>query len=200
MDGVGLFSWIDDDRCVTYWAILLGIPLLLASMAIFFVPFNPSMPDFYWYAQEYVRTGKIVETNYPLEYAWAAGLCLKLGGIRAFELAQALVYLLTVLSVWLLAKTIGTRNRYALLAGLLTSSYPQLPVSITKLWDVDCAVFLLVFLILAVVALERQGLNVPIIVGTGIVFGCGMAQRPNMILMMPLIVYALWTAPSALQR
>ncbi len=187
-------SWLDDDRSIGYWVLLLGTPLVLALAASLVTQAAIPVPAFYEYVREYLRTGHIAEIAFPLEYAWLVGLSIKALGQHGMEILQAAMYVLTVVSVWGLARRIEVGSRYALIAGLLTAVYPQLPASVVKLWDVDFSVFVMVVLVLCIVLIAQMGSRISLVIGTGIVFGCGMAERPNMLLLLPLLVYAIFAS------
>ena len=187
-------SWLDDDRSIGYWVLLLGTPLVLALVASLVTQVAMPDPAFLEYVQEYLRTGHIAEVAIPLEYAWLIALSIKALGQHGMEILQAAMYVLTVVAVWKLARRIEVRSRYALMAGLMTALYPQLPASVVKLWDVDFSVFVMVVLLLCIVLIVQMGPRIPLVIGTGIVFGCGMAERPNMLLLLPLLVYAIFAS------
>jgi hypothetical protein len=189
-----IHAWLDDDRSTGYWVLLLGTPLVLALAASLVTQVAMPDPAFYEYVQEYLRTGHIAEVAIPLEYAWLIGLSIQVLGQHGMEILQTTMYVLTVVSVWKLARRIEVGSRYALLAGLMTAVYPQLPASVVKLWDVDFSVFVMVVLLLCTVLIVQMGPRIPLVSGTGIVFGCGMAERPNMLLLLPLLVYAIFAS------
>jgi hypothetical protein len=144
------------------------------------------MPQYLANARQYVATGHITDLTYPVEYAWLVGLSLRAFGERGPEIMQAALYLGLVLSLWALARSCGARPRYALIAALIAAAYPQLPVSITKVWDVNFAVLLMVVFMLLLVLLARHGPRPWLILTTALVFGLNLAQRSNMLLMFPL--------------
>ncbi len=193
-------SWLDDDRSLGYWALLLGTPLVAALAALLATQAAIPVPAFYEYVQEYLRTGHIAEVAFPIEYTWLVGLSIQALGRHGMEILQTAMYVLTVVSVWKLARRIEVGSRYALMAGLVTAVYPQLPASVVKLWDVDFSVFVMVVLLLCLVLIVQMGSRISLVIGTGIVFGCGMAERPNMLLLLPLLVYAIFASPARWRR
>ncbi len=187
-------SWLDDDRSIAYWSLLLGTPLALAIGVTIMIPTAIPVPGFYEYVIEYVRTGHIAEVAFPLEYTWLVALCTKVFGQRGLEILQSIMYVLTVLSVWGIARRLGCSCRYALVAGLLAAIYPQLPASIAKLWDVDFSVWVMVALMLCIFLILQNSQKILLVIATGLIFGSGMAQRPNMLLLLPLLVYAIFSS------
>lgn len=178
--------FFDNDRSPGYWILLIGIPALLALAAALLVAFSAPMPGYLQDARQYVSTGTITDTTAPLEFAWFTGLSIRAFGSRGPEVLQAVFYLLTVLSVWALARKCGATARHALIAALVATLYPQLPDSVTKVWDVELAVLLMVLMMLLIVCLMRDGLRPSLVIALGIVFGLSVAQRPNMLLLLPL--------------
>jgi 4-amino-4-deoxy-L-arabinose transferase-like glycosyltransferase len=193
-------NWLDDVHSVRYWAMMLALPLLLAGVMLRAVPFAAPIPDYYTYAQEFARTGHIAAVFLPLEYSLLCGLSLRAHGIAGFFVMQLLTYLLIVPGVWGIARTLGASPRYALLAGLLAALYPQLFVSVTKLWDVNLAVLLVVAIVLGITLLHRFGIRPWLVAATGVSFGMGMAQRANLVLLLPLMVYILLSARISVAR
>jgi 4-amino-4-deoxy-L-arabinose transferase-like glycosyltransferase len=185
----GEASVLDNERTAGYWVVLIGIPALLALLFALYVPATAPMPVYLQDAQQYVSSGHIVDTTYPLEFAWLTGLSLKAIGPHGPQVLQTALYLLIVLSVWALTRTCGTGPRYALIAALAAALYPQLPVSVTKVWDVELSVLLMVLLMLCTVCLMRDGPRPALILAAGIGLGISFAQRPNMLLLSPLPVY-----------
>jgi hypothetical protein len=193
-------SLFRNDRSIAYWIVLIGVPMLLAIAAARLIPLGEPEPIYTQYAHEYAQSGRIADTTYPLEYAWMLGLSIKALGIRGPEIFQGALYLMTVISVWALAKKCGASAGYALIAGLAAAAYPQLPESVTKIWDVELAVFLMVLFMLCTVCLMRDGPRPLLIIATGIALGFCLAQRPNMLLLIPMPVYFLFSSGATWRR
>ena len=170
-----------------YWILLAGIPAVLASAALLLLPFSAPFPAYLRYAQEYSATGRIAETTFPAEYTWLTGLSIKAFGMRGAELLQTAFYLLIVVSIWALARKCGVGSRNALFAALAAALYPQLVVSVTKVWDIELAVLLM----LCVVSMLRDGLRLRLVLASAVVFGLSLAQRSNMALLFPLPLLAV---------
>jgi hypothetical protein len=187
-------------RSPSYWILLIGIPALLALAAALLVSFSAPMPIYLLDARQYVSTGSITDTTFPLEFAWLAGLSIRALGSRGPEVLQAVFYLLTVLSVWALARKCGATARHALIAALVAALYPQLPDSVTKVWDVELAVLLMVLLMLLTVCLMRDGLRPFLVLAMGVVFGLSLAQRPNMLMLLPLPAWFCFAAAAKWPR
>ncbi len=191
--------FFDNDRSPGYWILLIGIPALLALAAALLVTFSAPMPVYLLDARQYVSTGHITDATYPLEFAWLTGLSIQALGSRGPEALQAVLYLLTVISVWALSRKCGASARYALFAALAAALYPQLPDSVTKVWDVELAVLLMALVMLLTVCLMRDGPRPMLVLAMGLVFGLSLAQRPNMLLLLPLPAWfclasaATWT-------
>ena len=158
------------------------------------------MPIYFNDAQEYVSTGHINNTAYPIAFTWLTGLSLKALGTRGPEVLQITLYLLIVLSIWALARKSGASPRYALFAGVLAAIYPQLPASTTKVWDVELSVLVLVLVTLCTVCLMRDGLRPAWVIATGLALGLGFAQRPNLLLLTPLAIYLCFTSVASWRR
>jgi hypothetical protein len=180
----------DNDRAPMYWSLLIGVPCLLAFVVAIFLPMRAPMPAYLHSAQEYAKTGRISDITYPVEFSWMAGLSILTLGARGVEVLQAVLYLAIVVSVWALARGYGASPRSSLIAALVAAIYPQLPVSVAKVWDVELSVLLMVALLLSAVSLMRYGPRWGLVCGSGIVFGLCLAQRSNMFLLFPVLIYA----------
>jgi len=187
-------SVFDNDRAPGYWILLIGIPVVIALASILFVPMRAPQPIYLAYAHEFVDTGHIAETVYPVEFAWLTGISLKAFGTRGPELLQAALYLLIVILVWGLARKAGATARYALFAALGAAIYPRLAEGVTKVWDVQIAVLLMVLVMLCTVCLLVDGLKPAWVFAIAVAFGLSLAQRSNMLLLLPLPLYVCFTS------
>jgi hypothetical protein len=192
--------YFDNDRAAGYWTILIGLPALLALGTALFTSFSAPMPVLLDDARQYLATGRIADTTFPLEFPWFTALSLRAFGTHGPEALQAVLYLLIVLSVWALARMCGAGARPALIAAVAAAVYPQLPISVTKVWDVELAVLLMVLFLLLTVWLLRDGLRPGLVVAAGVVFGLGLAQRSNMLLLAPLPIWVCWSAAASRSR
>ena len=94
----------------------------------------------------------------------------------------------------------GASPRYALIVGVLAAIYPQLHASVTKIWDVELSVLVMVLVTLCTVSLMRDGLRPAWVIATGMALGLSFAQRPNMLLLTPLPVYFCFTSVASSRR
>jgi hypothetical protein len=191
---------VDNVHAPAYWVLLIGLPALLAGVSLVLLPMSVPMPAYLEDARQYVSSGHIAGTFLPLGFAWLTGLSIQAFGLRGPEVLQTVLYLLNVLSVWALARKCGASAWFALIAGLVTAIYPQLPMSVTKVWDLELAVLLMVLLMLLTVSLMRDGLRPAVVLAIGIVFGASLTQRPNMLLMLPLPAWVCLTSASSWPR
>jgi hypothetical protein len=199
-EGTAQLRYFDNDRAPGYWIVLVGLPLSLAVGAALFTPFSAPFPGVLDDAREYLATGRIAGSTYPLEFAWFIALSLRAFGAHGPEVLQAVLYLLTVLSVWALARKCGATPRNALVAAVAAAIYPQLPISVAKVWDVELAVLLMALLMLFTMCLLRDGLRPGLVIAAGVVFGMCLAQRPNMLLLAPLPIGVCLAAVTAWPR
>lgn len=174
-----------DPTSSAYWGLLLGIPLVIAAAVIFRIAPAAPMPDYLRDAQQYAATGHIHDVTYPVAFAWMAGISMRLLGNHGWEVLQAGFYISTVLLVWAMARRCGATARAALCAGLAATLYAQLPISIAKFWDVEISVWLMA-LVLLLILLLRSGLRPWVVTSLGLALGLSFAQRPNMLLLVPL--------------
>jgi len=193
-------SVFDNDRAPGYWILLVGTPAFLALAFALIVPLTAPQPAYLRYAQEYVNTGHIAETVFPMEYSWLAGLSIKAFGPSGLELLGAALYLLITISVWALARKGGATARNALFAALAAAIYPRLAEGVTKVWDVELAVLLMVLLMFCTVSLLRHGLQPSRVFTLAVVFGLSIAQRSNLLMLFPLPLYFCFMSAGTWRR
>ncbi len=193
-------SILSNDRARGYWALLIGIPLLLAIVTLSLVPLSAPTYNYLQDAQDYAATGHIIDTTFPVEFTWFAGLSMKAFGGRGPEILQTLLYLLNVLVVWAVARKAGAGPRNAIFAALATALYPQLILSVTKVWDVELAVLLLALLLLCTLSILRDGIGPWTGLMAGAVIGLSSAQRPNMLFLFALPLYFVLVARASWPR
>jgi hypothetical protein len=191
---------VEDDRAPGYWTILLGLPTLLAVSTLSLLPLSVPMPAYLEDARQYASTGKITDTFTPLGFAFLDGISIRALGTHGPEILEVILYLLIVLSVWALARKCGAGPRPSLIAASLAAFYPQLVVSVTKVWDLELAVLAMAVFMLLIVFLALDGPRLWLVIAIGIVFGASLSQRPNMLLLAPLPVWLCFASPATLTR
>jgi len=65
-EGTAQLRYFDNDRAPGYWIVLVGLPLSLAVRAALFTPFSAPFPGVLDDAREYLATGRIAGSTYPL--------------------------------------------------------------------------------------------------------------------------------------
>ncbi len=191
---------LNDDRAIGYWAVLLGIPILLATAAVALIPVSVPMPAYLQDAFQYAQTGRITDTFFPLGYAFFTGLSICALGVHGPVVVEVLLYLLVVLSVWAVARKCGATPRASLIAALAAALYPQLVASVVKVWDLEFAVLAMTAFMLLILLLMREGPKLSLAIAIGIVFGAGLSQRPNMLLMVPLPIWYCFVSSAGWTR
>jgi hypothetical protein len=193
-------AFLDDDHAIGYWAMLLGLPVLLAIAMVCLLPVSVPMPAYLQDAQEYARTGRITDIFFPLGYAFFTGLSIRILGVHGPVALEVLLYLLIVISVWAIARKSGATPRASLIAALLAAIYPQLFASVVKVWDLEMAVLAMTLFMLLIVMLMREGPRFSLAVAIGLAFGAGLSQRPNMLLLVPLPIWYCFVSSAGWTR
>ncbi len=175
-------SWIYG---VTALALLLSVTLTCRLL-----PFSHAEGDFWDSTLETVHTGHVSSTFLPDTYPFLCGLVYRPWGPDGIIAMQAAMFAAIFLVLRLVLRHGTASNRLATLAALLIVLDPDLLSSIPKVWDTELTVLLLSTLLLLCLSFRcDQAWPVAL---TGVVWGLGVAVRPNFALILLPVVYALW--------
>jgi len=136
----------------------------------------------------------IAYTPYPVGYPLFAAVSMKDIGMRGLALAQAVVYVATVLFAWLTLNGFGAGRRLCAIGALAVALYPNLLFAITRFVDTVPSCFLLAAFAWLLMRLRRDGLSLVNGLIGGVLFGLMLMMRPNGITLAPI---ALWAAFAA---
>ena len=130
-------------------------------------------------------------TPYSAGYPLFAAVSMKVAGMRGLSIAQAFLYIATVLFAWLALNGFGAGRRLCAAGALAIALYPNLLFAITRFVDTVPSCFLVAAFAWLVMRLRRDGLSTVNAIIAGVLFGLTLMTRPNGITLAPI---ALWAA------
>jgi hypothetical protein len=176
--------------------LLLAVSLLVCAVAGWKLPWGTPMVGYLFDAGEWARTGRIADSFTPLEYPMFLGLAMRLDGVRGIVAAQALLQTAVAMLGYGLLRQLRAGRWLAFFGGVMLLLHPDLLTSITKVWDVGLPAALLLLtawlcalLLRSKCADDARGWLA--VAALGISFGADLSTRPNLVLLLPL---GLWAA------
>jgi len=168
----------------------LGIGLAGIRVTHFVTP----MPGYWLDAQEFAKTSRIADTFTPDFYPALLGEGMRLFGKSGPALVQLLMYVVFAVMAYCIFRLLDISDRYAALFAGLVSLCPDLIAGINRIWDVEasCTAFAALACCILLIAKKQASFGKTIL--TGIVWGTGIALRPNFPLLALPIAYAVWAS------
>lgn len=166
----------------------------LAAVSVRFVPFSVPMPPYMVLARQLAVSGRLSDylpVLYPGLLAWG----LKAGGLKGIFAAQALLYVLTVLSAFALLRALKASARAAFLSALVVACHPYLLLNIKRIVENSLAVPFLIWFVLGLVLLSRERVNVIRAIAASVVFGAMIYVRANFIFLAALPAVVIFVVP-----
>jgi len=177
------------------WHCLLILILLTMSaglLSIRLTHFSTPFADYWQGAQEFAKTSKIASTFTPNFYPALLGEALRVFGRSGPILAQFVIYESFAVAVYFAFRFLGMSARASAFFGFLIAMCPDLITGIQKIWDIGISCLALIALVLCILLLIESGANVVRTILTGVVWGFGIAIRPNFPSLGLLIFYVIW--------
>ncbi len=189
------------------WQFLSRHPMLFLGMALAFEalaaymlgrrkPLDPAFLQFELGLQQILATHHIQSTFLPIGYAALIGYLEVLGTTFAPARPEVLVFpvqIAILLGTLVLARAIlkrYTSAAYATAAALVISLDPALLYNANRMTDANVTFLLLLGLLFTLLRL-RQSNSAWNACLFGLVLACGIAVRPNLVLMVPLLLWAV---------
>ncbi len=178
---------------------LLAVLVLLLAVVVagtmVVVPFSWPMGAFWFDANQFVSSGHIRTVFTPCGYPALLGLALRAGGNAGVVAMQLLIYVSTLIAVYLVLRLLALDRTTAAIGGALLGFHPDVVISIKKVWDTNITTVLLMLLCVSLLAVVRKGLTPARAIVTGILWGLSINVRPNFPAMILPIAFAFWVAP-----
>ncbi|MBT9331178.1 hypothetical protein [Paracidobacterium acidisoli] len=162
--------------------------------------FSTPMPVYWIDAQEFARNAKIADTFTPDFYPALLGESLRLFGAHGPIFLQWVIYEIFAITVYGVFRLLNVSRLAASVFALAIALCPDMVTGISKIWDMDASCAALAVLVFCMLLLWR-GVSLPKAILTGIVWGAGIAVRPNLPFLGIPLALVLWTAlPAGRQR
>jgi hypothetical protein len=172
--------------------ILLAVTALVSTAVALRVPMSYPMPGYLSEAFEWATSGRIVDTFTPLAYPLFAGLAFRLAGVHGLLAAQALLQIAIAAVGYGILRELQLPPKYSAYGALPIALYPELLLSVAKAWDLALSTFLLLLFVLLCLRIARGALlSLKLTAVTGLVFAAAMFCRPNLILLLPVVLALL---------
>ena len=169
---------------------LLFITCLVSIVIGLRVNVTYPMPGYQTDTVEWATNGHIAETFTPLAYPLFAGPAYRLAGYRGIVILQILLQLALAATCYLLLRELRLPPTWSAYGSLPVALFPDLILSVTKLWDLTLSTFLFLLFILACLRIAHSVTSPSLkLTGlAGIIFAAAIFCRPDLILLFPLVV------------
>src|SRR5271168_5364286 len=151
------------------------------------------MPGYQIDTIEWAANGHVADTFTPLAYPLFAGPAYRLAGDRGIVVLQVLLQLALAGVCYLLLCELRLPPRWSAYGSLLVVLFPDLVLSVTKLWDLTLSTILLLLFVLACLRIAHSvpspGLKLTAV--CGLIFAAAIFCRPNLILLLPVVLVLL---------
>jgi len=184
-------------RCIPLCGLILLL-LVLGAVGICKAPLAIAMPEYWSEAHEFASTGKIASSFVPLVYPAMLGVGIRLFGDLGASLVQFVFYLLLVLSAYAILRLGKVKSLSASICAAVIALSPDLITGIKKIWDIEASCFALLVLMASIMLWQhvskRSGKIWAVTILVGLVWGLGIAIRPNFSMLLVPILYLFWEA------
>jgi hypothetical protein len=152
------------------------------------------MPGYQADTVEWAATGHVADTFTPLAYPLFAGPAYKLAGDHGIVLLQILLQLALAAVCYLLLRELRLPPSWSAYGSLPVALFPDLILSVTKLWDLTLGTVLFLLFVLACLRIAHS-VAAPTLKLTAIaalIFAAAIFCRPNLILLFPILLILLF--------
>ena len=159
------------------------------------------MPGYQVDTVEWAATGRVADTFTPLAYPLFAGPAYRLAGDRGIVLLQILLQLALAAVCYLLLRELHLPPSWSAYGSLPVVLFPDLILSVTKLWELTLGTFLFLLFVLACLRIAHS-VAAPTLKLTAIaalIFAAAIFCRPNLILLFPILLVLLLLPRTNLQ-
>jgi hypothetical protein len=182
--------------------ILLAVTALLSIAVALRVPMSYPMPRYLADAVEWSTLGRIPDTFTPLAYPLFAGMAYRIAGIHGLLALQVLLQIAIAAVSYGILRELRLPPKFSAYGALPVALYPELLLSVAKAWDLALSTFLLLLFVLLCLRIARGAplLSMKLTAATGLVFAAAIFCRPNLILLLPVVLVLLLHPRARLSR
>ena len=158
------------------------------------------MPGYQADTIEWAANGRVADTFTPLAYPLFAGPAYRFAGDRGIVVLQILLQLALAGVCYLLLRELRLPPTWSAYGSLPVVLFPDVILSVTKLWDLTLSTILLLLLVLVSL---RIGHSMPsprlkLTAVSGLIFAAAVFCRPNLMLLLPIVIVLLLLRRTAL--
>jgi hypothetical protein len=151
------------------------------------------MPGYQVDTVEWATTGHVADTFTPLAYPLFAGPAYRFAGDHGVVALQILLHLALAVVCYLLLREFHLPPSWSAYGSIPVALFPDLILSVTKLWDVALGTFLFLLFVLTCLRIAH-GVAAPTLKLTAtaaLIFATAIFCRPNLILLCPILLILL---------
>ncbi|MDQ2925713.1 MAG: hypothetical protein M3R43_09195, partial [Acidobacteriota bacterium] len=168
-------------------AILLAFGLIAALVAHARLPFSLELTEYGLPSLEFARTHRISSVFLSIGYSAFVGCALSIfPGISGLAVANITIYLAWLSVVWIVLRQLGATARTAFALGLAFALYPDILLSVNKVYQTNMTSLFLLACLSAVLYLVRSRTNYRADVLLAMVVGVAVLCRSNLFVVLPL--------------
>jgi hypothetical protein len=151
------------------------------------------MPGYQTGTVEWATNGHVADTFTPLAYPLFAGPAYRLAGDHGIVVLQVILHLTLACVCYLLLRELRLTPTWSAFGSLPVVLFPDLILSVTKLWDLGLSTVLLLLFVLTCLRIAHSvpspGLKLTAV--SGIIFAAAVFCRPNLLLLLPIVLVLL---------
>jgi hypothetical protein len=159
------------------------------------------MPGYQVDTVEWAATGHVADTFTPLAYPLFAGPAYRLAGDRGIVLLQILLQLALAAVCYLLLRELNLPPSWSAYGSVPITLFPDLILSVTKLWDVTLGTFLFLLFVLVCLRIAHSlaAATFKLTAAAALIFAGAIFCRPNLILLSPILLILFFLRRANLQ-
>jgi hypothetical protein len=181
--------------------LLLLITAVLSIAVALWTHVTYPMPGYQVDTVEWAATGHVADTFTPLAYPLFAGPAYRLAGDHGIVLLQILLQLALAIVCYLLLRELRLPQSWSAYGSLPVVLFPDLILSVTKLWDLTLGTFLFLLFVLACLRIAHSVVapTLKLTAIAALIFAAAIFCRPNLILLFPILLILLFLRRTNLQ-
>ena len=170
-------------------AILLAITAILSIAVALRTSVTFPMPGYQTGTVEWALTGHVVNIFTPLAYPLFAGPAYRLAGLPGVIVLQILLHVALAGVCYRLLRELRLPPTWSAYGSLPVVLFPDLLLSVTKLWDLTLSTILLLLFVLVCLRIAHSAPSPgwKLTTFSGLIFAAAIFCRPNLLLLLPIV-------------
>jgi hypothetical protein len=180
--------------------LLLLITAFLSTVVALKIQMSHPMPGYRADTIEWATTGRVVDTFTPLAYPLFAGPAYRIAGDRGILALQVILELVLAGVCYLLLRELGMPVKWSAYGSLPVVLFPDLLLSVSKQWDLTLSTVLLLFFVFICLRIAHSvpSPSLGLTATSGLLFAAAIFCRPNLIFLLPIILFLLLSRRTSL--